>query len=84
MHTENVALSYQRVPLAFLALLTTAAAQTHAKPHPAAAEAKPDELPITRVALYKNGVGFFEHAGRVTGDHAFPSTFRSHNRRIYP
>jgi hypothetical protein len=25
-------------------------------------------LPVTRVSLYKNGVGFFEHAGRVTGD----------------
>jgi hypothetical protein len=27
-------------------------------------------LPVTRVALYKNGVGFFEHTGRVTGDAA--------------
>lgn len=26
------------------------------------------QLPVTRVSLYKNGVGFFEHAGRVTGD----------------
>ena len=25
-------------------------------------------LPVTRVALYKNGVGFFEHTGTVTGD----------------
>lgn len=25
-------------------------------------------LPIRRVALYKNGVGFFEHAGTVHGD----------------
>ncbi len=60
-----------------LALLsTTAAAQTH--PHPApAAEKKPDELPITRVALYKNGVGFFEHAGRVTGDQSVTIDFTS-------
>ena len=28
----------------------------------------PAQLPVSRVALYKNGVGFFEHAGRVTGD----------------
>ncbi len=26
------------------------------------------ELPVTRVALYKNGVGFFEHVGHVSGD----------------
>lgn len=25
-------------------------------------------LPVTRVVLYKNGVGYFEHSGRVTGD----------------
>ncbi len=25
------------------------------------------ELPIRRVVLYKNGVGYFEHQGRVTG-----------------
>jgi hypothetical protein len=25
------------------------------------------ELPIHRVVLYKNGVGYFEHQGRVTG-----------------
>jgi hypothetical protein len=25
------------------------------------------QLPVTRVSLYKNGVGFFEHDGRVTG-----------------
>src|SRR5215472_4820654 len=27
-------------------------------------------LPVTRVSLYKNGVGFFEHTGRVAGDAA--------------
>ena len=26
------------------------------------------ELPVTRVLLYKSGVGFFEHAGTVSGD----------------
>ncbi len=25
-------------------------------------------LPVTRVSLYKNGVGFFEHTGKVTGN----------------
>lgn len=27
-------------------------------------------LRVTHVSLYKNGVGFFEHEGRVTGDAA--------------
>ena len=26
-----------------------------------------ERLPVTRVILYKNGVGYFEHAGRVRG-----------------
>jgi hypothetical protein len=29
---------------------------------------KPASLPVTRVSLYKNGVGFFEHTGHVTGN----------------
>ena len=70
-------MSYQRAPLALLALLTTAAAQTHAKPHPLSTAGKRDELPITRVALYKNGVGFFEHAGRVSGDQTVTIDFTS-------
>ncbi len=32
-------------------------------------------LPIRRVALYKNGVGFFEHAGSVHGDQAVTIDF---------
>jgi len=32
---------------------------------PAADQATADRLPIKRVVLYKNGVGFFEHLGRV-------------------
>ncbi len=39
-------------------------------PHPA-------QLPITRVSLYKNGVGFFEHAGRVTGTQSVTIDFTS-------
>ena len=69
-----------------LALLASAAAQNTAPPttrlrsHPATQvhpEARPDELPITRVALYKNGVGFFEHSGRVTGDQSITIDFTS-------
>jgi hypothetical protein len=63
------------VRLAFLAaaaivLCPALPAQT---PDPPAAA----ELPITRVALYKNGVGFFEHAGRVTGDQSVTIDFTS-------
>ena len=65
-----------RVPLALLALLSTAAAQT-TRHTPTTPEKKLDELPITRVALYKNGVGFFEHAGRVTGDQSVTIDFTS-------
>jgi len=32
-------------------------------------------LPVTRVALYKNGVGFFEHSGRVTGNQSVTIDF---------
>src|ERR1051326_8336033 len=28
----------------------------------------PDKLPIKRVVLYKNGVGYFEHLGQVQGN----------------
>jgi hypothetical protein len=46
---------------------------TPPKPHSSRVSAQSDEsrsaqLPVTHVSLYKNGVGFFEHAGRVTGD----------------
>ncbi len=71
-----------------LALLASAAAAaqntapptTRLRSHPATQvhpEARPDELPITRVALYKNGVGFFEHSGRVTGDQSVTIDFTS-------
>ena len=33
-----------------------------------ASVAKPDGLRVTHVSLYKNGVGFFEHEGVVSGD----------------
>jgi hypothetical protein len=69
-----------------LALLASAAAQNatplgvKTRTHPATqvhTEARPNELPITRVALYKNGVGFFEHSGRVTGDQSVTIDFTS-------
>ena len=36
---------------------------------------RPSQLPVTRVSLYKNGVGFFEHSGRVTGDQSVTIDF---------
>jgi hypothetical protein len=51
----------------------TLAAQTSSAPaaHPrtnAPASDKAATLPVTRVSLYKNGVGFFEHTGHVSGN----------------
>ncbi len=54
----------------------TLTAQTAKPPHAVIKSASPKPqpaekstlLPVTRVALYKNGVGFFEHSGSVTGD----------------
>ena len=79
-----------RQPIGFpslvLALTLTASAQPPiakpaARPAPRAAAAKPEaaavpaQLPVTRVSLYKNGVGFFEHAGRVTGNQSVTIDF---------
>ena len=35
------------------------------------------ELPVRRVVLYKNGVGYFEHAGRVVGNQGVTIDFTS-------
>lgn len=51
-----------------LALLAEQPARSPRAPAPAPDSAS--TLPVTRVALYKNGVGFFEHTGRVTGNAA--------------
>lgn len=45
------------------------AAQTSTEPHA--------QLPVRRVVLYKNGVGYFEHAGRVTGNQSLTIDFTS-------
>src|SRR5580698_5073473 len=69
-----------------LAIPLIANAQTNIKPvvravsKPPAASADGTisaQLPVTRVSLYKNGVGFFEHAGRVTGDQSVTIDFTS-------
>ncbi|MDR3745721.1 MAG: hypothetical protein P4K80_06285 [Acidobacteriaceae bacterium] len=66
-------------PSLLLALTVAASAQQPtAKPAAKAAHAEAAamaQLPVTRVSLYKNGVGFFEHTGRVTGDQAVTIDF---------
>jgi hypothetical protein len=52
------ALAAQKTP----PVIVTKAAPTHPVPD------KPASLPVTRVSLYKNGVGYFEHTGHVSGD----------------
>lgn len=34
------------------------------------------ELPVTRIALFSSGVGYFEHEGRISGDAVVPLSFR--------
>ena len=59
--------------LVLLPQATPAQTKTH---HPATApEKQPTQLPVTRVALYKNGVGFFEHSGRVQNDQSVTIDF---------
>jgi hypothetical protein len=61
------------LPLAFLFLAPAILPAQTRTPIAAAATAAP--LPITRVSLYKNGVGFFEHTGRVTGSQSVTIDF---------
>jgi hypothetical protein len=66
-----------RLAVTSFALCTPVFTQTTLKPRPVEPTAATSQLPITRVALYKNGVGFFEHAGRVSGDQAVTIDFTS-------
>jgi hypothetical protein len=59
------------IALLWLAFGTMSYAQTLAQPPARTATAAPDSaarLPVTRVILYKNGVGYFEHSGRIHGN----------------
>ena len=40
-------------------------------------ESSPARLPVRRVVLYKNGVGYFEHTGRVRGNQELSLDFTS-------
>jgi hypothetical protein len=73
----------RQVVVSLVLLAPCLAAQTPAAPrntHPvlaAAASRDNSELPVRRVVLYKNGVGYFEHEGRVTGNQAVTIDFTS-------
>jgi hypothetical protein len=62
--------------LCLLAFTLPLSAQTPAKPKPAAPQV-PQVLPVRKVVLYKNGVGFFEHAGTVNGNQRVTIDFTS-------
>ena len=55
----------------FCALLALAATLANAT------EPTTEKLPVRRVVLYKNGVGYFEHTGRVTGNQELKIDFTS-------
>jgi hypothetical protein len=44
---------------------------------PSAAPASIKDLPVRKVVLYKNGIGYFEHAGSVTGNQRVAIDFTS-------
>ena len=71
--------------LAFAAPLSqaeTLASQSHRELTPAAKRglnesSSSQRLPVRKVVLYKNGVGYFEHAGRVRGNSDISIDFTS-------
>ena len=74
------------VPALFLAVSLTVSAQAPSQPAgakapaPSSAAAIPPvvkELPVRKVVLYKNGVGYFEHSGSVTGNQRVAIDFTS-------
>jgi hypothetical protein len=56
---------FWRLSVLCLAFASMSSAQS-STPAPASTNAA-SRLPVTRVILYKNGVGYFEHSGRVRG-----------------
>jgi len=60
-----------------IAMMSVVRAQGPA-PQPRAAAAAPStRLPVRRVVLYKNGVGYFEHVGRVRGNQSVAIDFNT-------
>ena len=70
------------VLIVFVAVPLAAQTPNHpaVKPAPTAASATPgavNDLPVRKVVLYKNGVGYFEHTGQVTGNQSVAIDFTS-------
>ncbi len=68
--------------LATISLTAQTANEPQKKPAPAAsaptaAKNTPLDLPVRKVVLYKNGVGYFEHAGTVSGNQRVAIDFTS-------
>src|SRR5580765_3204773 len=65
--------------IVFSSLLSAQAPQTPAAPV-AREAAQANRLPVRRVVLYKSGVGYFEHLGRVRGNQSVAMDFASGER----
>ncbi len=77
-----------RRTFAVISLLAFTLVLSAQSPVPTAAKAKPEaaaagapatakDLPVRKVVLYKNGVGYFEHAGTVSGNQRVTIDFTS-------
>lgn len=58
-------------------LLLPLSLNAQARHTPPSVAAKDTSFPVTHVSLYKNGVGFFEHTGHVTGNASVTIDFTS-------
>lgn len=74
MRFRHLAVAAAPVPLVLS--LVAQAPHAPAKPTPPRPSVSAT-LPVTSVSLYKNGVGYFEHTGHVTGDGAVTIDFTS-------
>src|SRR5246127_5394704 len=66
-----------RILVLLFAVSLTLSAQTKPVVDAAANDVAPGHLPVRRVVLYKNGVGYFEHTGRVRGNQDIHIDFTS-------
>ena len=67
-------------PAAFMIATSLIASAQQPKPRRTPSEAPAEHttsLPVTKVSLYKNGVGFFEHTGHITGNTSVTIDFTS-------
>jgi hypothetical protein len=55
----------------------TPAIPSRPEPRVPSPESRVDTIPVRRVILYKNGIGYFEHVGRVSGNQTVTVTFNS-------